>query len=271
MKRNTIKSIIASISIAFAGIFAITPVTVSAYDNVQLINKYDTDVINLTPADYANNHIKDDTYADIASDIMNAIKTSNDKIQINCSSYKQFKDIVDYVNETYYGYGYTLADTYCAYGPKGATYEIYAQTSRENYDAYISKKNICNAIVDYLKLDGKTDSEKVTAISNYMASILSYDYTLSVHDSVNCLYEGKAICGSYASTFAYIADAAGLKVQTVVGTAFGGAHGWNRVAINNNWYYVDVTNYDTTGSAKYILADSNFSSYVAEYVEYSNI
>lgn len=52
---------------------------------------------------------------------------------------------------------------------------------------------------------------------------------------------GVAVCQGYASTFKAFMDALGIECEYVKGLGNGGPHGWNRVKVNGEDYYIDVT------------------------------
>lgn len=62
------------------------------------------------------------------------------------------------------------------------------------------------------------------------------------------LVEKKGVCESYSEAFQYLCNKAGIPCFGITGTASGGGHKWNGVKINGNWYLMDVTWDDPTGS-----------------------
>lgn len=102
--------------------------------------------------------------------------------------------------------------------------------------------------------DKMSEYEKEQAIINYMIEHISYgDSANHSGDIYGGLILGKVVCGGYADTFAWLANAAGLNVLTVQGKAYGDPkyrpeHAWNLVQLDGKWYQVDVTFEDGSGA-----------------------
>lgn len=102
-----------------------------------------------------------------------------------------------------------------------------------------------------------TDYEKIKYFAEYICENTEYNYEAAakgpseeVADSPNCwnaygaLINGKAVCEGYAEAFKLLCDEAGIPCALMYSTD----HEWNAVKLNDTWYYVDVTNMDTTRS-----------------------
>lgn len=60
------------------------------------------------------------------------------------------------------------------------------------------------------------------------------------------MLNGKAVCFGYAVTFDYFMYVLGIEREHISGKAINssdrtGNHSWNRVLLDNQWYYVDCT------------------------------
>lgn len=103
--------------------------------------------------------------------------------------------------------------------------------------------------------------EKELAIHDWMLAWGSYDHDTLSHleedqgapDNENpygFLIRQKGICLGYASTFQLFMDLLDIECVTVEGTAHAGrsAHAWNLVRLDGEWYGVDVTWDDPSGT-----------------------
>lgn len=135
----------------------------------------------------------------------------------------------------------------------------------------------CAAIYKEIIKDGMSDTEKVTAIHDYL--IYHADYTANGDTTQaterNCrvaglVLDGSAVCSGYANTFYLFCKAAGLDCEYVRGERvpkkddFG--HAWNRVEVDGTWYYVDCTWDDPTGGnkerKKYFMSETLWSDHI---------
>ena len=97
--------------------------------------------------------------------------------------------------------------------------------------------------------EGMSDFEKEIEIIRYLVDTISYDWRNYQEDSIpddsytsyGALVKQIAVCAGYAQTFVNMADACGLEAKYIVGKAGGGAHAWNRIKLDGQWYNVDVT------------------------------
>jgi len=97
---------------------------------------------------------------------------------------------------------------------------------------------------------GMLDFEKEMAIIMWMVENIDYDvewyHSGSVtsarsYESVGALVDKVAVCDGYSKAFVKLAQACGLTVKRVTGTANGEGHAWNQIRLNGKWYNVDVT------------------------------
>lgn len=92
---------------------------------------------------------------------------------------------------------------------------------------------------------GMNQREMAIAVNNFLCDHVEYDYTHSRHSAFDALAYGSAVCQGYANAYQRIMNSLGVPTDYVSGYAWSGRewgrHGWNRVLIDGNYYYVDVT------------------------------
>ena len=87
--------------------------------------------------------------------------------------------------------------------------------------------------------DSMNDRETVSYIANWIHSNLTYKSGLEGQPAT-CLSNKTADCDGYAALFHVFATFCDIPTIEVVGTWRGGAHGWNRVYIDDAWLNVDA-------------------------------
>ncbi len=108
------------------------------------------------------------------------------------------------------------------------------------------------AVVDEVTTEDMSLYQKEKALYGWLTGHCTYDqdhYDPLAQldpDSSNpygALYNGKAICVGFATTFQLFMDMIGLECVTVVGAYYQCAedHAWNMVRLDGNWYCVDST------------------------------
>lgn len=122
---------------------------------------------------------------------------------------------------------------------------------------YSSAEKTLYSIVD----DTMNDYEKVAAIFSWLGTNVMYDYAvaektgsiLPSDDRYTELYFNKsffaegvfdnnlAVCNGIAQAFVIMCRIEGIEAYKVSGSANGGAHAWNKVYIDGNWYVIDPT------------------------------
>ncbi|MCR4588458.1 MAG: hypothetical protein K5682_08635 [Lachnospiraceae bacterium] len=125
--------------------------------------------------------------------------------------------------------------------------KAYSTNERTNaiLTIYDTIPTICN--------DGMTDEMKARAVHDFLANTCQYDVdnyyagtipNRSYHPEGPMLYH-VAVCQGYAEAYDYFLGLMGIECTICTGRAYNGqsvgAHAWNRVTLNGNYYYVDVT------------------------------
>lgn len=113
-----------------------------------------------------------------------------------------------------------------------------------------------------------TQVEKLRAIHNYVCNNIIYPSGYSLNNIVPAYHSaagmflknvtnGYGVCECYAKSFQILCRRFEMDCVLIVGVA-GGAHMWDYVLVNGNWYLVDATWDDQSGGIKekYFLAGS---------------
>ena len=120
--------------------------------------------------------------------------------------------------------------------------------------------NACIEVIGAVITNGMTDYQKELAIHDWIVKWASYDTEANNNsptakpspDNDNpygLLFNKKAICSGYTSTFQLFMDMLGIECITVNGYARNREteHAWNMVRLDGEWYCVDVTWDDPSG------------------------
>ena len=140
-------------------------------------------------------------------------------------SYDHSKDVNEYGN-TCYKYTYTFLWT----------------TTNAQETALTSK---VDSVMSSLNLSGKTETQKVKAIHDYICDHVDYDnehvdqgddYPLQF-SAYAAMCKGSAVCQGYAILFYRMCKEAGLSVRVITSAR----HAWNIVKVGDVYYNVDTT------------------------------
>ena len=108
-------------------------------------------------------------------------------------------------------------------------------------------------IADQITTPGMSDLEVIKAVHDWMCLNMAYDYENYQNDTIpdvsysmtGAINNGRAVCQGYAETFQFFMDILGVESQMITDIATSdldtGGHAWNRVKMNEQWYYIDVT------------------------------
>jgi hypothetical protein len=96
-----------------------------------------------------------------------------------------------------------------------------------------------------LKLNNKTDIEKITAIHDYV--VTNYKYEFVNYSLSEIIDNKKAKCDSFAALFQLLAEKSGIKSMIITGLdeKRNILHTFNLVEVDKKWYQVDCT-YDAS-------------------------
>lgn len=150
------------------------------------------------------------------------------------------------VNATYFKYFGEMAvyiDDYGTYWYNGAENKSLLEKNRWTEDKIVSA-------AANLVHKGMSEREAVDAIINFIRNRFSAGDDAD-GQMYNLWSSGHGNCESYSRTFKEMCNYVGIECQYLEGMA-NGYHAWNRVKINNTWYYVDTTWYDTSDDMYYL-------------------
>lgn len=152
-------------------------------------------------------------------------------------------------------------DVFTAFGgDKEKTYEWYQSTGRyegrpvpttsETTDARLEIYDIADRITN----DSMSEREKVKAVHDWMCIHIAYDYDNYLNGTIpgssyyieGPIKYGKSVCNGYALTFQAFMETLGIECEFISGKATNssghtGGHAWNKVKVDGNWYWIDVT------------------------------
>ena len=166
----------------------------------------------------------------------------------------------DYIGYQYGSYKGHARTTYADYSPAieieyTVTYYDDAEQEEE-----VDKK--VDEIIDSLELDDKTDFEKITAIHDYLCDNVEYAEDEKDNNAMRTAYstliEGRAVCQGYSVSFYRLLLEAGIDNRIIFGeglseTGESGAHTWNIIKLNDEYYYTDVTWDDIAGNYRFFM------------------
>ena len=122
-----------------------------------------------------------------------------------------------------------------------STYEI---TFSKEDDIYKKANELCQ--------NSSNPFRKVTKIRDFISENITYDYNLAEDiksgkiktynpKAVDVLKSKKGICYDYAVLFAAMCRSQDIPCDIVKGYYGDTLHAWNKVYINNRWYYIDAS------------------------------
>ena len=142
-----------------------------------------------------------------------------------------------------------------------------ANTAKDDYAKSLEKNK---AAINYIKAnyDISTNYKKVVAVADFLASQMTYNQPIS-KDNPYLYNHLNVMCEDYSDATTVLLDALGVKSRYVTGvTKKGPGHGWNAVKLDGQWYYVDVTYYDSDNGSNYdkylVMTESELRTYIAK-------
>lgn len=137
----------------------------------------------------------------------------------------------------------------------------------------------CIEIIDTVIDDDMSDYEKELAIHDWIVDWADYDkeaYNNSPKakpdpDNDNpygVIFQKKAICSGYTSTFQLFMDLLGIECISVKGVYqnTSGEHAWNMVRLDREWYCVDVTWDDPSGGIQSTSTKHQYFNVTSQYM-----
>lgn len=147
-------------------------------------------------------------------------------------------------------FGYNKAALWNHYKTRGLQEGRTAYGTSYNVDAKLKVFDTAASITN----DRMSDRDKIKAVHDWIVNHTRYDKENFDNDTIpedsysiaGVMLNGKAVCSGYAVTFDYFMYVLGIEHEHVSGNATNssgltGGHAWNRVLLDNQWYYVDCT------------------------------
>lgn len=85
-----------------------------------------------------------------------------------------------------------------------------------------------------------SEAQMLYKVQNAYRITISYSNEKYADGFYGAFILGRCICSGYSKGYSYLAQRLGIRVAYVVGTA-GGAHAWNYLYADGNWYMTDTT------------------------------
>ena len=182
-------------------------------------------------------------------------------------------DYLAFQYSSYKGFGHT---TFAGFSPAVEVEYTLAYYDDAGKEAEVDKR--VREIIAGLELSEKTDFEKIAAIHDYICDNVEYEAEERsdiVRTAYGALIEGHAVCQGYSVSLYRLLLEAGIDNRIIFGQGLAddgssGAHSWNIIELNDEYYYIDVTwddvghNYDyfmvpaETGFEKNHVADESY-------------
>lgn len=129
-------------------------------------------------------------------------------------------------------------------------YPLDQKEELREYDKQL-EESLLNILSKEIK-NNRVDYEREWQIYKYLVEKVQYSAEIidgerqvidkpMTHTLYGAIIDGIAVCDGYAKSLMYILNILGIPTELVIGEADGIPHVWNKVEIQDNTYYVDVT------------------------------
>lgn len=182
----------------------------------------------------------------ITDAIMSATDGSRIETGVMCESYN---DVCSLIQKWRTCYNVSINPTIM-----WSEHEVLIQLSNEELEIFKQQTTEVNKILNSIaeQVKDKSEPEKVQYISQYISGSLDYDVNAVKESTYDNIVKQRSVCGGYAKLFYILMNKLNVQTELVLGSANNGYHAWNRINIANNWYYYDITYFDSAGSPIYI-------------------
>lgn len=145
----------------------------------------------------------------------------------------------DYFYEEGYGGAEQLRLGVVSYSDRPSYYEIVVLTSNPQLAASQQRlvEGRIRTLSDSIKMTTKDDFQRAEMAYDWIYQNMEYDYSLKNISLYQALETGKTICSGYAGIFQAICNDLNLECEIL----YGDNHAWNKVRLNGEWRYVDIT------------------------------
>lgn len=113
--------------------------------------------------------------------------------------------------------------------------------SLNDYKKIKSYSNLLNSLVD----DSMTKKEAVNVFNKYIVENKEYDYDLNDYSrTIESVFDSdKSLCAGFSKFMQLACYSVGVESEYVSGYvgSIENKHAWNRVLLDNSWYYIDTT------------------------------
>ena len=164
----------------------------------------------------------------------------------------------DYIAYQYSSYQGAAHTTYAGLTPAMEIKYTVSYYDDAQKEAEVDEK--VDEIIENLELDDKTDFEKIAAIHDYICDNVEYETnekdSNTVRTAYGALIEGRAVCQGYSVSLYRLLLEAGIDNRVIFGKGLSdigesGAHSWNIIELNDEYYYIDTTWDDVANQYRY--------------------
>jgi len=149
----------------------------------------------------------------------------------------EVRRFAEYFYQRYYFGCSPLTVYYATTSSKPGQYELGIRAEAP-HEAVRQQKTVKDRFAEVTYgLLSKTDFDKAMEIYQWIYDHYEYDYSYANNNVYSAFQTGKTACNGYTRMFQGLCSAAGLTCEVIVD----GNHAWNRVVIDGQWRYVDIT------------------------------
>lgn len=198
---------------------------------------------------------KDKAYWE-AINTLASLQSPNEDVTVVKAGFPNQWEVLAYVNRVESIYNVTETPLHFAFKrmPPDPYVFLVIENSQENIDTarkILEGMSLINQTYNdlgFANIEG--EEAKIKAIHDWLANNIRYDLTYEKRKGISGLTEGKTVCAGYTQLFYLFAKKAGIDVEVIggVGTNDDGSfsmtdneHIWNRVKLNGEYKYIDVT------------------------------
>ncbi len=115
---------------------------------------------------------------------------------------------------------------------------LYYRVPHEEIDENeILIQNILDSIVNLT--EGYTNPEKIKIVYDYFISNYDYDWNFENNDIYRLFDTKQGTCAALSLAYKAVLDELDIPCEIVINTDM--SHEWNRVFVDNEWKYIDIT------------------------------
>ena len=183
---------------------------------------------------------------DLYLQVLEAVQNAEPTLTGDSSDLDTMRRMVDYVRadypELFWLLGVNSSTIMTVNGvPTEATMEF--RYSQEVTDLAAAQARVEAAVQECLSgIDPAwSDYDKIKAVYDWIIRRTEYDPEAADQSLYTVLVSSRGVCAGYAKATQYLLNRLGIPCTYVTGTARGGAHGWDLVLADGDWYYLDPT------------------------------